>query len=151
MTTSRRARSTKLKRSFVVTFSTLAAGLTGCSEDERIEEYNPPFYQTGGFGGSGGSAHSGGSGAVGGSTGTGGQSPAMPQCPADLPPHGGECDEQRASGMCAYDHKPNPCDDELDYTRAVCEQGAWVVDVIVTTCNPPGISDGNTPDEDAGR
>lgn len=130
-------RAAKLKRSFVLTFSAVAAGMGGCDDSGDQCCINPPYSSGGYGGGSSGSA--------------GGDPPFVPlECPSDVPPHGGTCDASRVPLSCAYDHHGNPCTEVLDYTRAVCEQSKWVVDIIVTTCNPPDI-DGGASDDDAGR
>jgi hypothetical protein len=125
----RNNRNRALKSSFVVTFSAVAAGLAGCGND--IQMGSAP--KGAGAGGHGGSAGSGGQGAVSGSD----SNPPPPEvCPFSAPAHDTPCGPKTL--VCDYGNglTDDPCDDEQPM-RASCVNGAWDVEELFSTCNPP--------------
>jgi hypothetical protein len=147
----RRRRLTNLKRSFVVTISAVAAGASGCS-DAHVRGSDMPSYA--GAGGSGG-ADGGGAGGVGGQMPSPNPPYAIIDCPVDQPRAGDACSMPTATlGGCSYEiHDPNFCTGEPDFVLATCEQNLWVLDTLITTCNPPENPeiDSGLADEDAGN
>lgn len=163
----------KLRSSFVATFSTLAAGLSGCGVAEQppsrvMEEVttggsggydgsagNPPgFAGNGGMGGFGGTAGmiAGAGGTFAGGGGFGANPPAPDTlCPVDPPAEGSWCS---GSSSCSYHWAGGPTFDPCTGkhpTNAYCVNNAWVVEREYWTCNPPEPHFDAGIDEDAGQ
>lgn len=170
MTSKRRSqRLSKIKRSFVVTFSAMAAGATGCATHETIGNPPPSSERSGGEGGAAGEGASGGAGGTGGdggfagAAGVGGTNPpsTLVACPADLPSAGEACDGPiEEDKPCVYIDSNEPACSPLGAPRhATCAQGQWVIQAQPLGCNPPppdinpGFADydGGAEDDDAGR
>lgn len=139
----------KLKRSFVVTFSAVAA-LSGCGDDMATNP--PPTDGTGGFAGSsGGTSGEGGTSGVGGAAGTAGHGGSAgtvapnPECPSASPIDDTACEVSPLT-RCEYVLSTDICDPNGHRSRANCDDGVWDVRISITACNPPPPD----PDHDGG-
>jgi hypothetical protein len=158
----------KLKRSFVVTFSAVAA-MSGCADTTDGVSHNPPgpYFRDdfGGIGGPGGNGGAGVGGAgvggagVGGAGGAAGDFVAPAPCPIAAPVDGTAC-EVSSLMRCEYVLSTDECAPNGYEANATCEDGVWDVDTSITACNPPPPDpdtdagtddDAGLEDEDAGR
>jgi len=149
----RSRRLTELKRSFVMTFSAVAAvGASGCGQvaddPEDFVITNPPgFSGNGGVGGAGGAGGAAGVSGVGGSGGVAGtmMSTNPPACPEVQPIDAQACSSVWNPGVCHYPTGGQLCSGEPEVATATCGESVWVVRVGSLACNPPP-----EPEEDSG-